>query len=157
MREYPGRLHHQTPGWVQDGSLFHLRLRVEAAQTPPLTAPLLAPALLAAAKRYHDLGHWWCELFLLMPDHAHAIVAFPPEPGMSEVLRHWKRGTTRFQSVQWQEGYFDHRLRHAAAFAETWHYLRRNPLVKNLCATEADWRWWWSGVVANPALPPELR
>lgn len=73
--------------------------------------PELASRLLDAARRYHELGRWWCELLLLMPDHLHAIAAFPSEPGMSEVLRNWKRGTARFQHVQWQDGYFDHRLR----------------------------------------------
>ena len=96
MREYPRRLHHKTPGWVQDGSLFHVRIRVLPTQSMALTAPELASQLLDAAQRYHDLGHWWCELFLLMPEHLHVIAAFPSEPGMSEVVRNWKRGTARF-------------------------------------------------------------
>jgi REP element-mobilizing transposase RayT len=149
MREYPGRLHHNTPGWVKDGAIFHLRIRAGKHQQP-LTAPQLATDLLAAVRRYHDLGYWWCELFLFMPDHAHALLAFPAEPGMSETLRNWKRGTTRFQHVDWQDGYFDHRLRDNESVAEAWHYIRRNPVVKGLCATEDDWPWWWSGIVPNP-------
>ena len=150
MREYPGRLHHNTPGWVKDGSIFHLRIRADPQQTTPLTAPDLAVQLLAAVRRYHELGHWWCELFLLMPDHAHALLAFPAEPGVSEALRNWKRGTTRFQHVEWQDGYFDHRLRADQSRRETWDYIRRNSVVKGLCTTEDDWPWWWSGIVPNP-------
>jgi REP element-mobilizing transposase RayT len=155
MREYPRRLHHKTPGWVQEGSLFHVRIRVLPTQSPPLTDPELASQLLDAAQRYHDLGRWWCELLLLMPDHLHAIAAFPSAPGMSEVVRNWKRGTARFQRVQWQEGYFDHRLRDEKAARETWDYMRRNPVVKNLCAAEADWPWWWSGIANNPLHAPK--
>ena len=79
-----------------------------------------------------------------MPDHIHAILAFPREPGMSVVMKNWKRGTTRFQHVLWQEGYFDHRLRRDGEAREKWSYIRRNPIVKNLCASEDAWPWWWS-------------
>ena len=151
MREYPGRLYHRTPGWVKDGALFHLRIRADRNQ-PALIAAALAVELLHAVRREHEQGHWWCELFLVMPDHAHAIMAFPREQLMSEVIRNWKRGTARIQRVRWQDGYFDHRLRDEKEARETWDYIRRNPVVKNLCAAEEDWSWWWSGIVENPRL-----
>jgi putative transposase len=141
--EYPQRLHHATPGWVKDGALFHVRLRVAPEQRVELTAKELAPSLLKAAADYHSAGHWWCELFLLMPDHAHAFLAFPREPGMSAVLRNWKRGAARLQGVHWQENYFDHRIRNKAEAQEKWLCIRHNPVVKGLCATENDWPNWW--------------
>ncbi len=150
MQEYPGRLHHKTPAWVKDGAIFHIRIRALSTQSLALTSPTLAPQLLAEARRYHELGHCWCELFLLMPDHVHALFAFPDSPGMSETIRNWKRGTARVQSVQWQDGYFDHRLRPQKSLRESWDYIRRNPVVKHLCATEDDWPWWWSGTVVSP-------
>src|SRR5688572_2222292 len=97
MGEFPGRLYHNTPGWVRPGALFHIRLRAEATQSLALIDRVLAPDILADVRRYHELGRWWCELFLLMPDHAHAILAFPSEPGFTVTLRNWKRGTSRFQ------------------------------------------------------------
>jgi putative transposase len=150
MRAYPGRLYHETPGWVRDGALFHIRLRATTTQSS-LIEPALGRDLLTAVRRYHDLGHWWCELFLLMPDHAHAILAFSCVPGMTITLRNWKRGTKRFQRVDWQEGFFDHRLRDEKETTETWHYIRRNPVIKKLCAGEDAWPWWWSSVVPNTA------
>jgi len=108
--------------------------------------------LLAAAQRYHELGHWWCELFLLMPDHAHAIIACPATAGMTVTLRNWKRGTKRYQEVGWQEGFFDHRLRSDSESSETWHYILRNPVIKKLCASEDEWPWWWSAVRRNTLL-----
>jgi putative transposase len=71
---------------------------------------------------------------------------------MTSTMRNWKRGTARFQGVEWQEGFFDHRLRTDEEANEKWHYIRRNPVVKNLCATEGDWPWWWSAMVPNPLL-----
>ena len=141
MNEYPRRLYHNTPAWVGEGALFHVRIRAAPQQNSPLTDPALGPALLDAARRYHESGRWWCELFLLMPDHLHALIAFPPEPGMSATVRDWKRGAARFQRVQWQENYFDHRLRNAELSGEAWAYVRRNPVVNGLCANEEAWPW----------------
>jgi REP element-mobilizing transposase RayT len=139
---YPERLYHKTPGWVGTGARFHLRFRASPAQSPALTDSLLGPQLLAAARRYHDLEHWHCELFLLMPDHVHLMAIFPENRAMSVVVRNWKRSTSKFDGVCWQSNYFDHRLRSDRASNETWHYIRRNPVVKGLCPAEGDWPWW---------------
>jgi len=93
-------LHHNTPNWVGEGALFHVRVRIHAAQPPCLVEPAIGIALMEAAQRYHRLGHWWCELFLLMPDHIHALLRFPREPGIALVVGNWKRGTTRFQKIK---------------------------------------------------------
>jgi putative transposase len=142
MKEYPGKLYHKTPAWVASGAQFHLRFRAEPTQAPDLTATALAPPLLAAAHRYHGLGRWWCELFLLMPDHLHAMIIFPHDAGMSPTIRDWKRGTARCHGLRWQENYFDHRIRNEKEAQETWLYIRRNPVVKGLCARVDDWPWW---------------
>ncbi|MSU49011.1 MAG: hypothetical protein EXS37_07995 [Opitutus sp.] len=134
---------------MRDGALFHIRIRASAEQSS-LIQPEMATELLRAARRYHELGHWWCELFLLMPDHVHVILSFPRIPGMTVVTRNWKRGTNRFQHVKWQEGFFDHRLRTDAESNDKWHYIRRNPVVKEFCTAEDEWPWWWSAAVPNP-------
>jgi REP element-mobilizing transposase RayT len=146
---YPGRLHHTVPTWVKAGVLFHIRIRAAPEQTSVLTGSNLVHELLIAARRYHELGHWWCKLFLIMPDHVHAMLAFPPESGISMTLRDWKRGTARFQSVQWQTNYFDHRIRNNTEANETWSYIRRNPVEKGLCLTEEDWPYWWSALTST--------
>ena len=146
MPDYPLRLLHETPGWVKAGALFHIRIRTAPEQRLPLTSPCLVQALLDAARRYHELGHWWCDLFLVMPDHVHAMLAFRRDVDMSVVLSNWKRGVARFQHVLWQSNYFDHRIRNAKESQTTWRYIRRNPVVKDLCATEDDWPYWWSAL-----------
>ena len=145
MADFPGRLHHWTPGWVQDGALLHIRIRVTDDQSPRLTDPVLSTALLGAAQHYHRIGRWWCELILLMPDHLHALVACPREPGLAMTVRDWKRATARLHRISWQENFFDHRIRTATEGNETWHYIRRNPVVMNLCTAEDAWPHWWSG------------
>lgn len=154
MSEYPQRLHHATPSWVRVGALFHIRIRVEATQRYSLTEPDLSVELIKAAQCYHDLGCWWCELFLLMPDHLHALLRFPEDREMTAVVSNWKRGTARFQGVHWQGDFFDHRIRDQPEANEQWHYIRLNPTAKLLCAREEDWPHWWSGTCVER---PDLR
>jgi len=66
---------------------------------------------LDSAEFYEWIMRWRITLFLLLPDHVHAVLPFPRDKSMSEVIRDWKRFYTRTYRVMWQEGYFDHRLR----------------------------------------------
>jgi len=50
-------------------------------------------------------------LCLLMPDHLHAIIAFPREPGMATTVKNWKKFVAEKYGVDWQRDFFDHRLR----------------------------------------------
>ena len=75
------------------------------------------------------------------------MLALPVCGDLSVLMRYWKRGTARFQRIDWQDNFFDHRMRDRKESNETWNYIRRNPVVKGLCADEAKWAWWWSGVV----------
>jgi hypothetical protein len=48
------------------------------------------------------------------------------------------------QSVVWQEGYFDHRLRddeRGEEHSAKMNYIRENPVAAGLCANAEDWRW----------------
>jgi putative transposase len=143
---YPLRPHHEIPSWVGEGALFHIRIRVSRCQDVPLTKPTLGIDLLRSAERYHQLGHWWCRLFLLMPDHLHAMLCFPRGQEMSRVVSAWKKGTARFQRVRWQEDYFDHRIRHEKEADEKWRYIRRNPVARGIVSSEENWPWWWSAL-----------
>jgi len=154
MHGYPRRLYHNVPNWVEDGSLFHIRIRVAPAEANFLTKQAIALPLLESAKSFHAAGIWWCVLFLLMPDHLHALLAFPPNRGMSATVGNWKRFTARNPGISWQSNYFDHRIRNEAAAAEKWRYIQRNPVVKNLVANEEEWPWKWSPFADGGARSP---
>jgi putative transposase len=143
VREFPGRPAHHTPGWVKSGAAFHIRIRCGTDNPRPLTADPLATEVLAAVRHYHETARWYAHLFLLMPDHTHALLAFPSDAAMSSVIGSWKSYLAREHGVRWQPNYFDHRIRDGKSFAEKWDYIRRNPVVKNLCAAEDDWPGQW--------------
>jgi REP element-mobilizing transposase RayT len=88
-----------------------------------------------------------------MPDHVHAIIAFPPEPGMATTMSNWKKFVATQFGVKWQRDFFDHRLRNDQELQEKTSYILMNPVRKGLCERAEDWVW-----IYHPAdrLPPKL-
>jgi putative transposase len=151
---FGGKLHHAFPSWVRDDAIFHIRIRCDAAQSLPLATPELAKALLDSVIHYESQQRWFARLFLLMPDHIHALLVFPPDESMANVIRSWKRFHARKNDVFWQEGFFDHRLRdHDLQWDHKRDYILRNPVVKGLCANVEDWPWKYQ----NDTVWPETR
>ena len=84
--------------------------------------------------------------YVLMPDHVHLFVAFPPD---DFTLRKWTQSLrsvvgkklleTGHQKPRWQEGFFDHVLRSGESYAQKWEYVRMNPVRAGLCATSEEW------------------
>jgi putative transposase len=109
-----------VPHWVEPGALFHIRIRLDREkQQKALIDPSLAQTILDSAKLYEAKMRWHITLFLLMPDHVHAVLSFPRDKSMSEIIRDWKRFHRRANHVIWQEGYFEssaasRRTRHGA-------------------------------------------
>jgi REP element-mobilizing transposase RayT len=107
----------------------------------PFTEASLARPLIDSVRHYHNRRRWFCRLFLLMPDHLHALLAFPRDKAMSQVIKEWKSYHARQHQVIWQDGYFDHRIRNRAELEEKADYIRQNPVAKGLVAQATDWRW----------------
>ena len=148
MKAYQGfqrRLHHSVPHWVEPGALFHVRIGLDREkEQEALTHPALAQEILDSAKLYQARLRWHITLFLLMPDHLHALLSFARDRSMSEIIRDWKRFHARTNHVLWQEGYFDHRLRsdeRGAQLSAKTNYIRRNPVAAGLCASVQEWPW----------------
>jgi putative transposase len=144
-RGFPAKLHHEVPSWVQSGALFHIRIAADRdKQKRPITDPLLAPALLNSARFYEAKQRWHIKLFVLMPDHLHALVSFPSDAQMSRVIGDWKHFQVHEHASAWQEGYFDHRLRadeRGTQVEAKANYIRRNPVAASLCVNADEWPW----------------
>ena len=144
-RGFPERLHHAVPPWVEPGAFFHVRIALDREkEQKALTNRALAQEILDSARFYEGKLRWHITLFLLMPDHLHAMLAFARDQSMSEVIRDWKRFHARTNHVLWQEGYFDHRLRadeYGAQLVAKMNYIRQNPVAAGLCASAQEWPW----------------
>jgi putative transposase len=135
------KLHHAVPSWVPDGSRLHIRIRVAPEFRPSLTEPEIGTKLLESANLYHARRRWHATIFLLMPDHLHAILSFPSQESMSRVIGEWKRYQTKELGMAWQDNFFDHRLRNDAEANLKYDYICRNPVTKGLCQRPEDWPW----------------
>jgi putative transposase len=144
-RGFASKLHHKVPHWVESGALFHIRIAIDREkEQSPLTAAPLAKALLDSARLYEVKQRWHITLFLLMPDHLHALLSFAKDQWMSRIVGDWKHFQTRKHGIIWQEGYFDHRLRadeRGDQLSAKMDYIRQNPVAANLCVKADDWPW----------------
>jgi putative transposase len=147
------RLPHEVPPWVPESSFFFITINCQPRGRNQLCRAGIGDAVLAAAAYYHTHLKWHCRLMLLMPDHLHAIIAFPAGPGIKATVRFWKRYLSRLHRVQWQRDFFDHRLRDHHQQVTKAEYILQNPVRWGLCERVEEWPW-----VYHPAdrLPPRL-
>jgi len=162
-RGFPSKLHHDVPHWVQEGALFHIRIRLDLTrQQRALTDPPLAHKLLESARFYESQQRWQIAVFMLMPDHIHVLLIFGRDKSMSVTIGDWKHFHTRINHVMWQEGYFDHRLRDdecGAQLSAKISYIRNNPVAAGFSKKPEDWPWTidssqrflWNGGSAAPS------
>jgi putative transposase len=144
------KLPHAIPQWVSEGSWFFITIKCVPPGTNQLcqmdgahgvTRPTVGDGVLAALAHNHDKLVWNCRLALLMPDHLHAIMAFPPAVGMKTTVKNWKRFVAGKPGVKWQRDFFDHRLRNDQELQEKTSYILMNPVRKGLCERAEDWVW----------------
>jgi len=135
------KLPHTIPQWVKPGSFYFITINCEQRGRKQLSLDGVGGEVLSAAAYNHERFVWHCRLMLLMPDHLHGIVAFPPEPGMQTVVTNWKKFLARKHGIAWQRDFFDHRLRDHHELDEKTSYVLMNPVRRSLCERVEDWPW----------------
>ena len=133
------RLNHVPPWWIADDSLFFITVNCVPRGLDQLCRPETATAVVSAARFYHEHQKWSCRLLLLMPDHLHAIVAFPFNVGLKTTLIRWKGYLAKSHGIRWQQDFFDHRLRDHWQLIEKTSYILNNPVRRGLCNRPEDW------------------
>jgi putative transposase len=115
-------------------------------RTRVLTHPEIHHKFRVFCQRAHQQHDVAVGRYVLMPDHMHLFVAFPPTgitlPKWVQALRSvLGKELLRlgFQKPHWQEGFFDHVLRSADSYSEKWEYVRMNPVRAGLCTKSEDW------------------
>ena len=136
---------HIPPEWVASDSTFFVTINCELRHHPQLTLPDIPEKLFSAVSHYRHSHRWWPEIFLLMPDHLHALISFSwdRKQGMDSVISGWKRYTARALGIEWQRGYFDHRIRNEADHQAAWCYIRENPVRAGLADSYDTWPHVW--------------
>jgi putative transposase len=135
------KLPHTIPQWVAEGSWFFITIKCVQPGRNQLCYAGPGDAVLNAMRHNHEKLIWHCRLCLLMPDHLHAIIAFPRELGMKTLVTNWKKFVALEYGIKWQRDFFDHRLRNQNELDEKTSYILMNPIRKGLCERMEDWIW----------------
>jgi REP element-mobilizing transposase RayT len=116
-----------------------------------LALPDVAERLFETVQHRQEESLWWAHVFLLMPDHLHAVMSFPPsDQPIKLIIRKWKEWTAKTIGIQWQRDFFEHRLRRDESRREKADYILENPLRKNLVLRAEDWPFVYFGDGERP-------
>jgi putative transposase len=133
------KLPHVRPPWVSEGAWYFITINCAQRNINQLCLPEIANAILASIAFNHDRQAWFCRFALLMPDHLHAILAVPRDPGLKTTLSRWKHYIATQHKIEWQRDFFDHRLRNEAELKEKSTYISMNPVRRGLCEKPEAW------------------
>jgi putative transposase len=82
--------------------------------------------------------------YVIMPDHIHLFVRGNLDFSLKQWVRILKRVLSKAISSappHWQQGFFDHLIRHSESYAEKWEYVRQNPVRARLVEEPEEWLW----------------
>lgn len=148
------KLPHEVPPWIKQGARHFITINCKQRNGDPLLAGNVAQSLMNNATHYDQLGRWHLWLMVIMPDHLHFIATFSLDRGIQTVVRAWKSHQTKQLGIDWQSGFFEHRLRDDKEFDEKSHYIRWNPVRKGLVQSPDDWPYVLDRIALGRANPP---
>ncbi|MEI6862132.1 MAG: transposase [Verrucomicrobiota bacterium] len=119
--------------------MFFIAINAAKRGGTPLLAGHTAAGLIASVRHLHDRGDWFARLFVVMPDHVHGLISFPSDQALAQRIAAWKGYTAKSLRVEWQQRFFDHRLRNDESLNEKAHYIRMNPVRAGLVAQADAW------------------
>ena len=154
VMEIPRRktLPHEIPSWVDpQKEIYFISINCEERFRNQLALPDVSGRLFETVRHRQEKLLWWPYLFLLMPDHLHALLSFPPSgKPIKLVVRKWKEWTAKELGIVWQRDFFEHRLRHDESRREKADYILENPVRKKLVARPEEWPFVYFGDVERP-------
>jgi REP element-mobilizing transposase RayT len=135
------QLPHDIPPWVDPNKeVYFITINCQKRGINQLARTEIAEPLFETVRHRRDEFIWWPHLFLLMPDHLHALLSFPPSGKRFQVvLSKWKEWTAKQLAIHWQIDFFDHRLRRDESFREKADYILANPVRAGLVQGAEDW------------------
>jgi putative transposase len=135
------KLPHEVPFWVDpQTSIYFITINCERRGINQLARANIATSLLDSVQFRNEKHVWFAHLFLVMPDHVHALMSFPPSAStLQERITSWKRWTARQLGINSQNDFFEHRLRSDESRCEKANYILANPVRKNLVREACEW------------------
>jgi putative transposase len=145
-------LPHEVPLWVDPSKeIYFITIGCQRRGQNQLARAEIAEPLFETVRHRQEQFLWWPHLFLLMPDHLHALLSFPPAgKPLRTVVSKWKEWTAKQLGVQWQLDFFEHRLRQEESRREKANYILENPVRAGLVAQASAWPFVYFGDGQRP-------
>ena len=138
------RLKHFIPSWVQDDSVYFITINAVQRHINQLAKPVIAEAIKDSIQIYKDAHKWHPKLVVIMPDHLHILASLNTTHfSIVQIVSPWKSYLKRSQQIEWQEGFFEHRIRGRESLEEKEQYLRMNPIRAGLVDNLNAWPYIW--------------
>ena len=135
-------LPHERPLWLRpEDGIFFITVCGEPRGKNQLCYSNIGRAIFDSVEFRNQNAVWYAHLVCLMPDHLHALISFPYERPMRQIIADWKRFLATKLKIEWQRDFFDHRLRDHHELDEKTSYILMNPVRKGLCERAEDWEW----------------
>ena len=139
------RLKHGIPPWVRDGAIYFITINAKTRHNDTLLKNDNPTKIKSAVQNYTTQNKWWPSLVILMPDHLHVLLSLnTANLSIKQIISPWKRFLNRSAGIEWQEGFFEHRIRDDDSLREKEEYLRQNPIRAGLTKTPEDWPHIWT-------------
>jgi REP element-mobilizing transposase RayT len=134
-------LPHDVPLWVDPHrEIYFITINCRVRTANQLATEKIAAELFETVRHRQNQRLWWPHIFLLMPDHLHALISFPPAgKTIQSIVSQWKEWTAKAAGIGWQRDFFEHRLRHDESRAVKANYILENPVRKKLVSRSEDW------------------
>jgi REP element-mobilizing transposase RayT len=145
-------LPHDIPLWVDPHrEIYFITINCRERFHNQLALPTVADELFETIRHRQEHFLWWPHIFLLMPDHLHTLLSFPPsDKPIRLVVSKWKEWTAKTIGLCWQDDFFEHRLRHEESRRQKADYILENPVRQKLVSRPEDWPFVYFGDGERP-------
>lgn len=149
---------HQIPFWVNPScAIYFITICCAPRHKNQLCHPPIASALFETVEHRCQQNIWFAHIFLLMPDHVHALFHFPPGAiPFKKIISRWKSWTAKQLGIHWQRDFFEHRLRNDENRIEKANYILANPVRAGLIKNPEDWNYVWLPNANNGTREPRV-
>jgi REP element-mobilizing transposase RayT len=141
MQDLPKRkrLPHAIPQWVDRGDPFFITICCRHRKLNSLAHPDVFSTIMETQRIHESTGRLKLMNMTVMPDHIHLIARWNHSLGLSRTIMAFKGIVAKRHAIEWQQGFFDHRIRSSGELRAKTAYVRDNPVRAGLVVKAVDW------------------
>jgi REP element-mobilizing transposase RayT len=127
------------------GATYFLTL-CETKRRPALLDPVVVQEIQRSLDRLHISDDFTLIAATVMPDHIHVLGTLGERLALNRVVAKFKAGTRTVlgsRGLEWQETFYEHRLREENESGSFARYIFLNPYRAGLLRLTAQWPLWW--------------